>query len=84
MKMEIVNEDNLRREVESIVKPEEKQKQEIRELAEQNTNKNFPILEDGKVVDEVSCANALTYEESEDGSISVYSLQIYFNIKKEG
>jgi len=38
MKMEIVNEDNLRREVESIVKPEEKQKQEIRELAEQNTN----------------------------------------------
>lgn len=53
-------------------------------LTEQNRNKNFPILEDGKVVDEVSCANALTYEESEDGSISVYSLQIYFNIKKEG
>lgn len=53
-------------------------------LAEQNRNKNFPILEDGKVVDEVSCANALTYEESDDGSISVYSLQIYFNIKKEG
>lgn len=53
-------------------------------LSEQNRNKNFPELEDGKEVTNVSCANALTYEESDDGSISVYSLQIYFNIKKEG
>lgn len=52
-------------------------------LNEQNRNKNFPELEDGKEVLEVSCANALTYEESEDGAISVYSLQIYFNIRKE-
>ena len=52
-------------------------------LAEQNKNKNFPILEDGKEVKEVSCANALTYQESEDGSISIYSLQLYFNIRKE-
>ena len=52
-------------------------------LALQNKNKNFPQLEDGKEVKEVSCANALTYEQSEDGSISVYSLQIYFNIRKE-
>ena len=52
-------------------------------LALQNKNKNFPQLADGKKVKEVSCANALTYEQSEDGAISVYSLQIYFNIRKE-
>ena len=52
-------------------------------LALQNKNQNFPQLEDGKEVKEVSCANALTYEQSEDGAISVYSLQIEFNIRKE-
>lgn len=52
-------------------------------LSLQNKNQNFPQLEDGKEVKEVSCANALTYEQSEDGAISVYSLQIYFNIRKE-
>lgn len=52
-------------------------------LAEQNKNKNFPELEDGKEIKQVSCANALTYEQSEDGAISVYSLQIYFNVRKE-
>lgn len=52
-------------------------------LIEQNKNNNFPKLEDGKIVKEVSCANALTYETSEDGAISVYSLQLYFNIRKE-
>ena len=52
-------------------------------LALQNKNKNFPQLEDRKKVKEVSCANALNYEQSEDGAISVYSLQIYFNIRKE-
>ena len=52
-------------------------------LALQNKNKKFPQLEDGKEVKEVSCANALTYKQSEDGAISVYSLQIYFNIRKE-
>ena len=52
-------------------------------LALQNKNKNLPQLEDGKEVKEVSCANALNYEQSEDGAISVYSLQIYFNIRKE-
>lgn len=50
---------------------------------EQNKNKNYPSLDDGLEVKHVSCANALTYEESEDGSISIYSLQIYFNIRKE-
>ena len=52
-------------------------------LAEQNRNKNFPILENGKIVKNVSCANALTYDENEDGTISVYSLQLYFDIRKE-
>ena len=52
-------------------------------LSEQNTNKNYPILEDNKKIINVSCANALTYQESEDGSISVYSLQLYFDIRKE-
>ena len=51
-------------------------------LAEVNNNKNFPEL-DGKECYGVSCANALTYEESEDGAISVYSLQLYFNVKGE-
>lgn len=52
-------------------------------LDEQNKLKNFPELENNKIIKEVSCANALTYEESEDGSVSVYSLQLYFDIRKE-
>jgi hypothetical protein len=52
-------------------------------LEEQNKENNYPELDDGKVVKNVSCANALSYSESEDGSTSVYSLQIYFNIRKE-
>ena len=52
-------------------------------LAEKNSKREFPILEDNKKVIEVSCANALNYEQSEDGSISVYYLQLYFNIRKE-
>ena len=50
---------------------------------EKNNTKDFPILEDNMKIVSVDCANALTYEESEDGTISVYSLQIYFNIRKE-
>ena len=52
-------------------------------LALKNSKREFPILEDNKKVIEVSCANALNYEQSEDGSISVYYLQLYFNIRKE-
>jgi hypothetical protein len=52
-------------------------------LDTQNKNNNFPILDDNKEVEEVSCANALTYETSEDGAVSVYSLQLYFNIRKK-
>lgn len=52
-------------------------------LIEQKNNNDLPKLNDGKVIKNVSCANALTYEESEDGSVSVYSLQLYFDIRKE-
>lgn len=48
---------------------------------EKNVTKDFPEL-NGKKIESVSCANALTYNESEDGAISVYSLQLYFNIMK--
>ena len=44
---------------------------------------NYPDLGEDLIITDVSCANALTYEESEDGSVSVYSLQLYFNIRKE-
>ena len=49
----------------------------------QNIKQNFPILDDNMKVDSVSCANALTYETSEDGAVSVYSLQLYINVRKE-
>lgn len=52
-------------------------------LVKQKQENNLPLLDDGKVVINVGCANALTYETSEDGAISVYSLQLYFNIRKE-
>lgn len=49
-------------------------------IYKQNRLKNYPVLQN-KQVKEVSCANAITYETSEDGSISTYYLQLYFNIK---
>ncbi|MBR3133392.1 MAG: hypothetical protein IKG42_04935 [Clostridia bacterium] len=49
-------------------------------IDEQNRLRNYPILEN-KIVKQISCANALTFETNEDGSISVYYLQLYFNIK---
>ena len=45
-----------------------------------NHEKNYPQIE-GCEVYNVSCANAITYQESEDGAVSIYSLQLYFNIK---
>ena len=49
-------------------------------INEQNQLRNYPTLENKKVV-EVTCANAITYESEEDGAISIYYLQLYFNIK---
>ena len=50
------------------------------ELDAVNHTRDFPLLEDGEVYG-VSCANAITYQESEDGAVSIYSLQLYFNVK---
>lgn len=52
-------------------------------LIEQSKTGSFPVLDDGRKVKQVTCSNALTYEESDDGAVSVYSLQIYFDIRKE-
>lgn len=49
-------------------------------IDKQNHLRNYPVLEN-KQVKQVSCANAITYETEEDGSISVYYLQLYFNVK---
>lgn len=54
---------------------------ELSDLLDQaNHNKQFPEL-DGKECYYVGCANGLTYQESEDGAISTYSLQLFFNVK---
>lgn len=52
-------------------------------LIEKNLKKDFPTLDSNKQITSVSCANALTYEQSEDGSVSVYMLQLFFNVRKE-
>lgn len=49
-------------------------------IDKQNQLKDFPEIENKKVK-QVSCANAITYETNEDGSISAYYLQLYFNIE---
>lgn len=49
-------------------------------IERQNRLKNYPILKN-KEIKEVSCANAITFETSEDGSISTYFLQLYFNVR---
>lgn len=49
-------------------------------IDKQNQLQNYPILKDKKIK-QVSCANAITYETSEDGSISTYYLQLYFNVR---
>lgn len=49
-------------------------------IDKQNRLRNYPVLEN-KQITEVSCANAITYETSEEGSISTYYLQLYFNVK---
>lgn len=40
---------------------------------------NFPIIE-GKQVTSMRCSNQITYEVSDDGTISNYSIQLYFTI----
>lgn len=49
-------------------------------IDKQNILRNFPKIKNKKVK-KVSCANAITYETNEDGSISAYYIQLYFNIE---
>lgn len=48
-------------------------------IEKQIEKRNFPIIENKSCVF-IKSANTLTYQVSEDGSISVYSLQLYFDI----
>lgn len=49
-------------------------------IDQRNFLRDYPKLEN-KQVKNVSCANAITFETSEDGTISTYYIQLYFNIK---
>ena len=49
-------------------------------IHQKNISNDYPVLK-SKQVKNVSCANAITYDTNEDGSISTYYLQLYFNIK---
>lgn len=49
-------------------------------IDQRNFLRDYPKLEN-KQVKKVSCANAITFETSEDGTISTYYLQLYFDIK---
>lgn len=49
-------------------------------IHQKNISKDYPNFKN-KQVKNVSCANAITYDTNEDGSISTYYLQLYFNIK---
>lgn len=49
-------------------------------ISQQNILRNYPVLENKKIT-KISCENAVTYESDEEGSISTYYLQLYFNIK---
>lgn len=49
-------------------------------IHQKNVSRDYPEIKNMKVR-KVSCANAITYETSEDGLISTYYLQLYFDIK---
>lgn len=49
-------------------------------IEKQKQLKKYPVLKN-KEVKEISCANALTYDTDEEGTVSVYYLQLYFNIR---
>lgn len=49
-------------------------------IHQKNISRDYPKLKNMKVK-EISCANAVTYDTNEEGSISTYYLQLYFNIK---
>lgn len=49
------------------------------DIYEQVEKRNFPEIE-GKQVTNMRCSNQITYEVSDDGTISNYSIQLYFTI----
>jgi len=49
-------------------------------IDQRNILRDYPILKN-KEIKKVSCANAITYDTNEDGSISTYYLQLYFNVR---
>lgn len=49
-------------------------------IHQKNVSRDYPDLKNRKIK-KISCANAVTYETNEDGSISTYYLQLYFNIR---
>lgn len=51
-------------------------------LDNKNRLKDYPDLGSDKEVTQVSCANALSYEIGEDGAITTYYLQLYFDVKE--
>ena len=51
----------------------------VDDIYEQVEKRNFPKIED-KQVTSMRCANQITYEVSEDGTISNYAVQLYFTI----
>lgn len=51
----------------------------VDDIYEQVEKRNYPVIE-GKQVTSMRCANQITYEVSEDGTISNYAVQLYFTI----
>ena len=51
----------------------------VDDIYEQVESRNFPEIEN-KQVTSMRCANQITYEVNEDGSISNYAVQLYFTI----
>ena len=51
----------------------------VDDIYKQVEDRNFPIIEN-KQVTSMKCANQITYEVSEDGTISNYAVQLYFTI----
>ena len=51
----------------------------VDDIYKQNEQRNFPQIEE-KQVTSMRCANQITYEVAEDGTISNYAVQLYFTI----
>lgn len=51
----------------------------VDDIYKQVEKRNFPQIED-KQVTSMRCANQITYEVSEDGTVSNYAVQLYFTI----